>query len=150
MNPTLKRKPILNGLTKEPIFIERVSITNICTDTQTVSEHNSPAATGELSAHASKSFRIVDLSNDQRKVIKVWCQCTDSAIRSTIAFDRVGASENSSYKGYKSKRRRRLVITNIFSTLHAQFENMLVLVTVASSLLLIVWECCVSRLYHSQ
>ncbi len=70
------------------------------------SQQNSPAATA-------------DLTEDQRKVIEVACQCIDAAIRSTIAFDRVGAEPDSPYGEFWSTRTKRLVVTNIFGTLHA-------------------------------
>ena len=80
---------------------------------------------------------MVDLSETQEKIIQVACQCIESAIQSTVAFDRVGAPENSVYEEYRSTRSTRLVLTNIFGTLHAQFGNMLVLAAVYKS-----------RLYH--
>lgn len=46
-------------------------------------------------------------------------ECIESAIRSTIAFDRVGAPEDSKYFDFQSQRRGRLILTNIFGTLHA-------------------------------
>lgn len=60
-----------------------------------------------------------DLAEDQRQIIEIACQCIDAAIRSTIAFDRVGADPDSSYEEFKSTRTERLVVTNIFGTLHA-------------------------------
>ena len=84
------------------------------------SQHNSPAYTGDYASNpASRNVQMVELSEDQRKIIKVACQCIDSAIQSTIAFDRVGALPDSDYKDYKSTRTCRLVVTNIFGTLHA-------------------------------
>lgn len=98
------------------------------------SQHNSPAYSGDTaSTPTSRNVHMVDLSEDQRKIIRVACQCIDNAIRSTIAFDRVGAHPDSEYKDYKSTRTRRLVLTNIFGTLHAQFGNMLVLASVYKS-----------------
>ncbi|KAH8701177.1 hypothetical protein GQ44DRAFT_832052 [Phaeosphaeriaceae sp. PMI808] len=74
-----------------------------------------------------------DLAEDQRQVIETACQCIDAAIRSTIAFDRVGANPDSSYEEFQSTRTERLVVTNIFGTLHAQFGNIIVLTAVARS-----------------
>jgi hypothetical protein len=51
--------------------------------------------------------------------IKLVHECIESAIRSTIAFDRVGAEQNSLYQHYISRREGRLILTNIFGTLHA-------------------------------
>ncbi|KAH5982901.1 hypothetical protein HBI68_255420 [Parastagonospora nodorum] len=66
-------------------------------------------------------------------MIKLACICIEAAVRSTIAFDRIGAPEGSRYEGYKSTRTERLVVTNIFGTMHAQFGNMLVLAAVYRS-----------------
>ena len=71
------------------------------------------------STPTNRNVQMVDLTDDQRDIIKVACQCIDSAIRSTIAFDRVGAAANSSYEGFISTRTKRLLVTNIFGTLHA-------------------------------
>jgi hypothetical protein len=90
-------------------------------------------ATDEDSEPVSRNAQMVDLSGDQRAIVEVACQCIDAAIQSTIAFDRVGAKEGSAYNDYKSTRRGRLVLTNIFGTLHAQFGNMLVLAAVYRS-----------------
>ncbi|KAI8938994.1 hypothetical protein NX059_004838 [Plenodomus lindquistii] len=76
---------------------------------------------------------MVDLTEDQQKIIEIACKCIESAVRSTIAFDRVGAEPDSAYTGYQSKRTKRLIVTNIFGTLHAQFGNMLVLTSVLKS-----------------
>lgn len=46
-------------------------------------------------------------------------QCVEAAIQSTIAFDRVGAPPDSPYNDYISTRTGRLIVTNIFGTLHA-------------------------------
>lgn len=95
--------------------------------------HHSPAPPGEASTPTNRNVHMVELSEDQRNLIKVASRCIDSAIRSTVAFDRVGADENSEYVNYKSTRTKRLVLTNIFGTLHAQFGNMLVLAAVYTS-----------------
>jgi hypothetical protein len=84
------------------------------------SQHNSPASTRDyVSSPTNRNVQMVELSEPQRKIIEVACQCIDNAIRSTIAFDRVGAPPDSAYKDYQSTRTRRLVLTNIFGTLHA-------------------------------
>lgn len=83
------------------------------------SQHNSPAPGDYVSTPTNRSIQMVELSEGQRRVIGVACQCIESAIRSTIAFDRVGALPNSPYTDFKSTRTRRLVLTNIFGTLHA-------------------------------
>jgi hypothetical protein len=61
------------------------------------------------------------------------CKCINAAVQGTIAFDRVGAPEESPYTKYRSTRTRRLVLTNIFGTMHAQFGNVLVLAAVYHS-----------------
>ena len=76
---------------------------------------------------------MVDLSEDQHKIIKIACQCINAAIRSTIAFDRVGEEPGSQYQYFQPTRKKRLIVTNIFGTLHAQFGNMLVLASVYKS-----------------
>lgn len=97
------------------------------------SHHNSPAAGGDSATTTNRNVNMVDLSDDQRKLIEVASRCIDSAVRSTIAFDRVGAEPDSPYENFKSTRTKRLVLTNIFGTLHAQFGNMLVLAAVLKS-----------------
>jgi hypothetical protein len=57
-------------------------------------------------------------------------QCIESTIQSTIAFDRVSAPENRLYEGYKSTCTTRLILPNLFGTLHAQFVNVMVLAAV--------------------
>ncbi|KAH8722858.1 hypothetical protein GQ44DRAFT_711347 [Phaeosphaeriaceae sp. PMI808] len=61
------------------------------------------------------------------------CLCINSAIRSTIAFDRIGGTDSNPYIGYKPTRAHRLIATNIFGTVHAPFGNMLVLAAVYGS-----------------
>ncbi|KAF1979810.1 hypothetical protein BU23DRAFT_106344 [Bimuria novae-zelandiae CBS 107.79] len=73
---------------------------------------------------------IVELSNEDQKALQTVEQCVKSAIQSTIAFDRIGARPNEPYVDYQSQRRTRLIVPNIFGTLHAQFGNMLVLTAV--------------------
>jgi len=76
---------------------------------------------------------MVELDGDQLNLIKVACECINAAIQSTIAFDRIGAPEDSIYEDFVLTRPNRLVVTNIFGTLHAQFGNMLVLAAVYRS-----------------
>ncbi|KAF2632999.1 hypothetical protein BU25DRAFT_471143, partial [Macroventuria anomochaeta] len=77
---------------------------------------------------------LVDLSDDQRSIIGVAVKCINAAIQSTIAFDRIGAAPDSKYVKFDANARtRRLVVTNIFGTMHAQFGNMLVLAAVFTS-----------------
>jgi hypothetical protein len=97
------------------------------------SHSNSPAATGGAPPPTSRPVQLVDLSEAQEDIVSIASQCIESAIQSTIAFDRIGAPENSLYVGFKSTRNTRLVLTNIFGTLHAQFGNMLVLAAVFKS-----------------
>ncbi|KAF2793384.1 hypothetical protein K505DRAFT_244525 [Melanomma pulvis-pyrius CBS 109.77] len=61
------------------------------------------------------------------ELIEASKDCILSAIQSTIAFDRVGADPASPYENYVSTRTRRLILTNVVGTLHAQFGNMVVL-----------------------
>jgi hypothetical protein len=92
--------------------------------------HGSLSHVGEAT---SKGVQMVDLNHDQSKMVEFSCLCINAAIQSTIAFDRVGAREDSEYVGYKSTRTQRLVLTNILGTMHAQFGNMLVLAAVYKS-----------------
>lgn len=69
--------------------------------------------------NSGRNVQVVDLSQGQQDIINIACQGIDSAIRSTVAFDRVGALPNSPYNNYQSTRTKRLVVTNIFGTLHA-------------------------------
>ena len=63
---------------------------------------------------------LVNLTDDQRSIIGVAVKCINAAIQSTIAFDRVGALSGSKYVKFDANARtRRLVVTNIFGTLHA-------------------------------
>ncbi|KAJ6192794.1 hypothetical protein J3E72DRAFT_443075 [Bipolaris maydis] len=95
------------------------------------SQHNSPSPYGQ--PLTNRNVQMVELSEDQQKIIKVACQCINSAIHSTIAFDRVGEEPGSKYQYFTPTRKKRLVVTNIFGTLHAQFGNMLVLASVYKS-----------------
>jgi hypothetical protein len=76
---------------------------------------------------------MVELTPDQCNLVDVACECINAAIQSTIAFDRIGAPEDSIYEDFILARPCRLVVTNIFGTLHAQFGNMLVLAAVYRS-----------------
>ncbi|KAH6867158.1 C6 zinc finger domain-containing protein [Alternaria rosae] len=94
---------------------------------------NSPSATGETLTPTSRPVSQVDLSETQKDVVSIASQCIESAIKSTVAFNRVGAPKKSLYVGFKSTRNTRLVLTNVFRTLHAQFGNMLILAAVFKS-----------------
>ncbi|KNG46756.1 c6 zinc finger domain-containing protein [Stemphylium lycopersici] len=95
------------------------------------SQHNSPSPYGN--ALKNRKVQTVKLSEEQKKIIKIACQCINSAVQSTIAFDRVGEEPGSNYQYFTPTRKKRLVVTNIFGTLHAQFGNMLVLASVYKS-----------------
>jgi hypothetical protein len=95
--------------------------------------HSSPSHIGEATSKGVQMVQMVDLNVDQQKMVEFSCLCINAAIQSTIAFDRVGAPEHSEYTGFKSTRTQRLVLTNIFGTMHAQFGNMLVLAAVYKS-----------------
>ncbi|KAF7578808.1 C6 zinc finger domain containing protein [Pyrenophora tritici-repentis] len=95
------------------------------------SQHNSPSAYAHSATN--RNVQMVELNEDQKKIIGVACKCIHSAIQSTIAFDRVGEEPGSTYNYFTPTRKKRLVVTNIFGTLHAQFGNMLVLASVYKS-----------------
>ncbi|KAF2268499.1 hypothetical protein CC78DRAFT_372218 [Lojkania enalia] len=98
------------------------------------SQTSSPAAYAESSATSTGHHRgLMDLNIEQTSVLTVAFQCIESAIRSTIAFDRVYEPPDKEYKPYESTPERRPILTNIFGTLHAQFGNMLVLAAVYKS-----------------
>jgi hypothetical protein len=80
-------------------------------------QNNSPSPYGN--AASNRNVQMVDLSEDQHKIIKIACQCINAAIRSTIAFDRVGEEPGSQYQYFQPTRKKRLIVTNIFGTLHA-------------------------------
>lgn len=100
------------------------------------SQTSSPAAMADSVTTPTYRHRsrggIVDLSQDQNQVLEVALACINSAIQSTIAFDRVGADPSTPYNRCIDTPRERLILTNIFGTLHAQFGNMLVLAAVYS------------------
>ena len=81
------------------------------------SQQNSPSVDGNSTSN--RYVQMVELSTDQKKIIDVACTCINSAIQSTIAFDRVGADPESPYTNFRPTRTKRLVVTNIFGTLHA-------------------------------
>jgi hypothetical protein len=80
-------------------------------------QHNSSSPYGN--AVSNRNVQMIDLSEDQHKIIKICCQCINAAIRSTIAFDRVGEEAGSQYQYFQPTRKKRLILTNIFGTLHA-------------------------------
>ncbi|KAF2115552.1 hypothetical protein BDV96DRAFT_646544 [Lophiotrema nucula] len=76
---------------------------------------------------------LMDYNPEQSGVLHVAFQCINSAVASTIAFDRVGEKPDAHYEAYVTTPSKRLVVTNIFGTLHAQFGNMIVLAAVYNS-----------------
>jgi hypothetical protein len=78
----------------------------------------SPTADSLLTP-GNQGVQLMELSNYQRSIIPYAAQCINGAIQSTIAFDRVGAAPDSPYEEFRSTRTQRLVVTNIFGTLHA-------------------------------
>ncbi|KAF2877899.1 hypothetical protein BDV95DRAFT_6112 [Massariosphaeria phaeospora] len=100
------------------------------------SQNSSPAAPADsfASSNGTNTFRdIMELSPDQDEILDIAFHCIDSAIQSTIAFDRTGADPDAPYVDYSSIRKGRPILTNIFGTLHAQFGNMIVLAAVLES-----------------
>jgi hypothetical protein len=86
--------------------------------------HGSLSATnGEATATLTNTSmyprNVMDLTTDQSGVITVAAQCVNSAIQSTIAFDRVGADPDKPYDRYMETPEKRFTVTNIFGTLHA-------------------------------
>lgn len=79
-----------------------------------LSDHNSSLP---ITGNAQRD--IMDLSTEDAKALQIVQKCVESAIQSTIAFDRIGADENEPYLNYKSQRKTRLIVPNIFGTLHA-------------------------------
>ncbi|KAF2730089.1 hypothetical protein EJ04DRAFT_445911 [Polyplosphaeria fusca] len=95
------------------------------------SQTSSPAGYSDSVATPNSGARpIMDLSTEQQNLLQVAIQCINSAIQSTIAFDRVGMAEDAPYTPYETITPKRLIVTNIFGTLHAQFGNMIVLAAV--------------------
>jgi hypothetical protein len=70
------------------------------------------------------------LSSKQMEMFKFACVCIKATVQGTIAFDRVGAPHHSSHTKYDSMHTQRLVVDNIFGTMHAQFGYMLTLAAV--------------------
>ena len=88
------------------------------------SQTSSPAAmtdsvTTPTSYRPGRRAGLVDLSQDQNQVLEVALACIKSAIQSTIAFDRVGADPKTEYDRFIETPKERLILTNIFGTLHA-------------------------------
>ncbi|KAF2022647.1 hypothetical protein EK21DRAFT_119535 [Setomelanomma holmii] len=96
-------------------------------------QHDSSVTSGDLVTPMNRMTQMVELTDGQRNITEVASQCIDSAIRSTVAFDRVDAPDDSPYEGYERTSPTRLIVTNIVGTLHAQFGNMLVLAAVYKS-----------------
>ncbi|KAF9728474.1 hypothetical protein PMIN04_010457 [Paraphaeosphaeria minitans] len=97
------------------------------------SQHSPPVVSEDIGTPADRGVQTVELTHEQRKISAIANQCIDAAIRSTVAFDRIGAPNDRPYERYEMQRTSRLVVTNIFGTLHAQFGNMLVLAAVYKS-----------------
>jgi hypothetical protein len=88
------------------------------------SHTNSPAALSDTTvtspnSDAQRSEQIMELNEEQRGVLLVALKCIDSAIQSTIAFDRVGENPNSYYREFIDIPKERIIVTNILGTLHA-------------------------------
>jgi hypothetical protein len=81
------------------------------------SQQSSPSVYGNSAS--GRYVQMVELTDDQHKIIEIACKCINSAIRSTIAFDRVGEESGSTYSYFTPTRKKRLVVTNVFGTLHA-------------------------------
>ncbi|KAF1831715.1 hypothetical protein BDW02DRAFT_571770 [Decorospora gaudefroyi] len=96
------------------------------------SQQNSDTDHGN-SASSGRYVQMVELTEQQQRIIDIACKCIDSAIQSTIAFDRVGEEPGDTYNYFTPTRKKRLIVTNVFGTLHAQFGNMLVLASVFNS-----------------
>ncbi|ORY11806.1 hypothetical protein BCR34DRAFT_483538 [Clohesyomyces aquaticus] len=97
------------------------------------SQSNSPAAALDVSTPTNTHRTLMDLTADQTNVLETAFLCVRSAIQSTIAFDRVGRQPGEAYNKYVDTPKDRLILTNIFGTLHAQFGNMIVLAAVFRS-----------------
>ncbi|KAH8707148.1 hypothetical protein GQ44DRAFT_777442 [Phaeosphaeriaceae sp. PMI808] len=102
----------------------RIACHNIALSTSNGFSHRGSPLTDFGDAHRS----LQETGSAQE--LKAMGQCIESAIQSTVAFDRVGATLDSEYRDYQSTRTKRLVVTNIVGILHAQFGNMLVLTSV--------------------
>jgi hypothetical protein len=83
---------------------------------------NSPTGNGNSAGTPTNSNwnrSLMNVSTEHAGVLQVAQQCIDSAIQSTIAFDRVGVDTNTPYEYYVGTSKERLIVTNIFGTLHA-------------------------------
>ncbi|KAF1963539.1 hypothetical protein CC80DRAFT_8306 [Byssothecium circinans] len=76
---------------------------------------------------------VMDPNSRHHALLLASHECIQAAIQSTVAFDRVGAEEDSPWNNFVSTRKVRLILTNIVGTLHAQFGNMIVLAAVYKS-----------------
>jgi hypothetical protein len=87
--------------------------------------------------HPEHPNRLID---DHEGLLAVTAECIDSAIQSTIAFDRVGCDPDSSYKKYEDIPEDRLIVTNIFGTLHAYVLTVSFLLCSFSNLSQTIWQ----------
>ncbi|EDU46218.1 predicted protein [Pyrenophora tritici-repentis Pt-1C-BFP] len=67
------------------------------------------------------------LSAGQRGLIGVVESWIHGALSSIIAFDRIGAVSDGAYEEYRSTNKIPIVLSNPVKTLHAEFENVLIL-----------------------
>jgi hypothetical protein len=84
----------------------------------------------------TEEYIDVQMAEPKRHHAKMFdyaCICINAAVQSTTAFDRVGASDDSAYSGRESTRTQRLVLPNIFGTMHSRFGNVLILAEVYQS-----------------
>jgi len=84
--------------------------------TSTVKSPGNALGTVTTPTNTTPFANSVSLNHDNFGLVK---ECIQSAIQSTIAFDRVNAVAGEPYTDYRSQRRGRLILTNIFGTLHA-------------------------------
>jgi hypothetical protein len=78
-----------------------------------------PSTTPNSTSKYYNNSTDLSASFERHEFYKFAHQCITGAIQSTIAFDRVGAEPGSPYEGYRPTRTRRLILTNIFGTMHA-------------------------------
>jgi hypothetical protein len=64
-------------------------------------------------------YRVDHADHERPDVLSVAQECVGAAIQSTIAFDNVGAADPQAYRRYIDIPKKRLLVTNIFGTLHA-------------------------------
>lgn len=83
------------------------------------SKHGSPAAYTDAATPTNRHRSLVELTSEQNGILHVAFRCINSAIQSTIAFDRVGKKPSDPYRYYEDRPDERPVLTNIFGTLHA-------------------------------